>query len=73
MKTCLSVRQVFEFEDGFYTVEPLEKPLSVGMRLYDSRKKTFIELETEEDCINYSFVAPELLGLMVLYARKVDQ
>ncbi len=72
MKTDLSVRQVFEFEGGFYTIETLEKNLSVGMKLYDSRKKTFIELETEEDCVDYSFVAPELLGLMVPYSRKLD-
>lgn len=72
MKIDLSVRQVFEFEDGLYTIGTLEKNLSVGMKLYDSRKKTFIELETEEDCVDYRFVAPELLGLMVPYSRKLD-
>lgn len=70
MKTDLSVRQVFEFEDGLYTIETLEKSLSVGMKLYDSRKQTFVELETEGDCTDYSFVAPELLGLMAPYSRK---
>ena len=72
MKTYLFVRQVFEFEDGLYTIEPFGKTFSVGMKLYDSRKKTFIELETEEDCVDYTFVAPELLGLMVPYPRKLD-
>lgn len=72
MKTCLSVRRLFEFEDGLYTMEPPQKPFSVGTKLYDSRKATFIELETEEDCIYYAFVAPELLGLMIPYPQKLD-
>lgn len=72
MKEHTMTRQIFEIEDTLYTIESFNHKFSLGMKLYDSRKRTFVELETEEDCVNYSFVAPELLGILVPYQSKLD-
>lgn len=72
MKEYTVTRQIFEIEDALYTIEMFNHKLSPGMKLYDSRGRAFVELETGEDCANYSFVAPELLGLLVPYQSKFD-
>ena len=72
MKRHSVTQQIFEIEGRLFTIENFNHNFSPGMKLYDSRKGEFVELETEEDCVKYSCVAPELLGLLVPYQSKLD-
>ena len=68
MRSFNKVEQLYRIEGKVYSMDLNDKKISIGTILYDSRKTEFVAIETEKDCKDYAFVAPELYGIM----KEVD-
>ena len=51
---------MYQIDDKFYRLNMFDHELEVGKMIFDSRSQEFKLLETEKDCHEMSFVAPEL-------------
>lgn len=51
---------MYQIDDKFYRLNMFDHELEAGKMIFDSRSQEFKLLETEKDCHEMSFVAPEL-------------
>lgn len=57
----LKAIQTFEIEGEIYKFNEFAKGgFKIGTILYDIRKEAFLEVETQEDLNNLSYLAPEM-------------
>lgn len=57
-------KQRFIIGDLIYVMSRKHKKIEIGSILFDSRKESFVEIESKDDVLEYDFVDPELYMIL---------